>query len=232
MNKHTHLVLVILLFTMGIRAQNIKESEKTSVTNKEVYMPNEKESLTESAIKQNFYQNAKQAGLNEEKTKELLKIIDERNQVLKDLDAKKKQAYAPFSIQDPGTLYNFKINEARNYYAKKINGSLTYKQYCYFAMSDYKVETKEKVDLEYTRLVNGNPNLTKDQQTKLYSLIYDYHLNHYLTTAYYSFDKTIQKPKLGMLRFNFEKEFAKFCKEYNIKISEINTTKNNGFEWN
>lgn len=186
----------------------------------------------EAAIKQKFYENAAHAGLSETKTKEILKIIEERNQVIKDLDTKKKQVHAPYSIQDPGTLYNFKINNARNQYARKINTALTYKEYCAFAIEDYNSEAQENAKPEYEQLINNNGNLTDNQKKKLSGFVYNYHLNLLLTTAYYSYDKTLQKPKLGILRFNFEKEFKKMCKEYNIKTSEGGEGNTNGFEWN
>ena len=212
MKKKVFQILVLLLFVHVMQAQNTIESKKST--------------------KEQFYENVKKAGVTETKTTELLKIIDERNRVLKDLDTKKKQADAPYSIQDPGTLYNFKINNARNYYAKKINSLLTYREYCEFAVDDYKNEAQENAKTEYGQLIHNNTNLTEKQKKDLYLLIYNYHLNQFLTTAYYSFDKTQQKPKLGILRFNFEKEFKKKCKEYNIKVHESSGENTNGFEWN
>ncbi|AWK04312.1 hypothetical protein HYN56_08710 [Flavobacterium crocinum] len=204
--------LTILLFVNGIVAQNYTQPKNDT--------------------KERFYENAKKAGMTETKTEELLKIIDDRNKVLKDLDTKKKQADAPYSIQDPGTLYNFKINSARTYYAKKISTLLTYKEYAEFTADDYKKEANENAKIEYEQLINNNTTLTEKQRKELYLLIYNYHLNQFLTTAYYSFDKTEQKPKLGILRFTFEKEFKKRCKEYNIKIQAPSGENTNGFEWN
>lgn len=204
--------LTILLFVNGIVAQNYTQPKNDT--------------------KERFYENVKKAGMTETKTEELLVIIDERNKVLKDLDTKKKQADAPYSIQDPGTLYNFKINNARTYYAKKISTLLTYKEYAEFTAEDYKKEANENAKIEYEQLINSNTALTEKQRKELYLLIYNYHLNQFLTTAYYSFDKTEQKPKLGILRFTFEKEFKKRCKEYNIKIQAPSGENTNGFEWN
>lgn len=186
----------------------------------------------QKTTKERFYENVRKSGLTESKADELLKIIEERNLILKDLDAKKKQADAPYSIQDPGTLYNFKINNARTYYARKINSLLTYKEYAEFTAEDYRSEAHENAKIEYEQLINNNTTLTEKQKKELYTFIYNYHLNQLLTTAYYSFDKTQQKPKLGILRFNFEKEFKKRCKEYNIKIQESSGENTNGFEWN
>lgn len=212
MKKKVFQTLTLLLLISGMQAQNSIEAKKST--------------------KERFYENVKKAGLTEAKTEEILKIIEERNQVLKDLDTKKKQADAPYSIQDPGTLYNFKINNARTYYAKKINSLLTYKEYAEFTAEDYKKEANENAKIEYEQLINKNINLTEKQKKELYQLIYNYHLNQFLTTAYYGFDKTQQKPKLGILRFNFEKEFKKLCKEYNIKVHESSGENTNGFQWN
>lgn len=212
MKKKAFQILVLLLFVHVMQAQNTIESNKNT--------------------KDQFYENVKKAGLTETKTTELLKIIDERNRVLKDLDTKKKQADAPYSIQDPGTLYNFKINNARNYYAKKINSLLTYKEYCEFAVDDYKNEAQENAKIEYQQLIHNNTSLTEEQKKDFYRLVYKYHLNQFLITAYYSFDKTQQKPKLGIFRFNFEKELKKMCKEYNIKVQESSGENTNGFQWN
>ncbi|MEP6806938.1 MAG: hypothetical protein ABI892_20585 [Flavobacterium sp.] len=204
--------LTILLFVNGIAAQNYTQPKNDT--------------------KERFYENAKKAGITETKTEELLKIIDDRNKVLKDLDTKKKQADAPYSTQDPGTLYNFKINNARTYYAKKISSLLTYKEYAEFTVDDYKKEANENAKIEFEQLINNNTSLTEKQKKNLYLFIYNYHLNQFLTTAYYSFDKTQQKPKLGILRFNFEKEFKKLGKEYNIKVYESSGQNTNGFQWN
>lgn len=212
MKKKIFQILVLLLFVNTMEAQNTIESNKST--------------------KDQFYENVKKAGLSETKTTELLKIIDERNRVLKDLDTKKKQADAPYSIQDPGTIYNFKINNARNYYAKKINSLLTYKEYCEFAVDDYKNEAQENAKIEYEQLIHNNTNLTEKQKKDFYRLVYNYHLNQFLITAYYSYDKTQQKPKLGILRFNFEKELKKMCTEYNIKVHESSGENTNGFQWN
>lgn len=188
--------------------------------------------LSAQNAKERFYESAKRAGLTESKTNEVLQIIEERNSILKDLEAKKKQADAPYSIQDSGTLYNFKINSARNYYAQKINVLLTYKEYCEFAMEDYRDEAAKNANKEYEPLGKSNTALTEDQKKFLFSLLFNYHLNQFLTTAYYSFDKTLQKPKLGILRYNFEKDFKKKCQEYNVKTVNSGSGNTNGFEWN
>jgi len=217
MKKYAYKIVFFILVITGVHAQ---KNEAT------------KNDLTESVTKQKFYESAKRAGLTEVKTKELLKIIDERNQVLKELDTKKKQANAPYSIQDPGTLYNFKINNARNYYARKINTSLTYKEYFDFAAEDYVYEAAENAKTEYQQLIKSNTNLDENQKKRLGDLIYNYHLNQLLTSAYYCYDKALQKPKTGILRFKFEKEFKKLCTEYNIKTSGGGEGNTNGFEWN
>ncbi|WP_281235322.1 hypothetical protein [Flavobacterium gelatinilyticum] len=216
MKKQLFPVIMISLFALNLQSQNNKELNNGS----------------ETGAKDRFYKSAEKAGLTEAKTNELLKIIEERNKVLKDLDTRKKQADAPYSIQDPGSLYNFKINNARNYYAQKINSSLTYKEYSEFAVDDYKNEAIQNVKTEYEPIINNNSSLPESQKEKLYALLYQYHLNHLLTTAYYSFDKTVQKPKLGILRFRFEKEFKKLSTEYNLKTTEAASKNANGFEWN
>jgi hypothetical protein len=229
MKKQASMICIIFFFMTGLQAQNFEES---NVADGEMYTATEKEKLTESATKQKFYESAKRAGLTETKTNELLKIIADRNRVLKDLDTKKKEANAPYSIQDPGTLYNFKINNARNYYARKINVLLTYKEYCDFAVENYNIEAGGNAKTEYQQLIQNNTNLNESQKKKIWRFLYNYHLNQLLTSAYYSYDKTLQKPKLGILRFNFEKEFKKVCKEYNIKTSEGGEGNTNSFEWN
>lgn len=233
------LMMMILLYTSAILAQNFDEPKKLTIPEDETTTvakstenvePNT--SAVAIAMEKIFYANAKRAELTDEKTQELIKIINERNKVLKDLDSGKKQAETSFSIQDPGTLYNFKIKEARNLYAKRISYLITYKQFCYFVVDNYREEAIEKAKLEYNQLNKNNPDLTKEQKLKLYKLIYSYHLNQLLTNAYLSFDSNLLKPKLGVLRFNFEKEFAKTCQEFNIKTAEPKGATNNNFQWN
>lgn len=240
MKKIIYSALVVLLSTTAIQAQNFDESknvtlpdEETNVTagkSMEKELPNT--NATAAAMEKVFYLNAKRADLTEEKSKALLKIIDERNKVLKDLDTKKKQANATFSIEEPGTFFNFKIKEARNFYARKISELITYKQYCYFVVDNYREEAVRKATQEYSQLIKNNPDLIKEQKIKLFKIIYNFHLNQLMTSAYLSFDTYLQKPKLGVLRFNFEKEFAKTCKELNIKTAESNESNKNDFQWN
>lgn len=231
--------LAIFLFATAIQAQNFEESKKTAIPDEETNAnakSAEKESPNASviaaAMEKVFYINAKRAELTDEKTQELIKIINERNQVLKDFDTQKKKANGPYCVEDPGTFFNFKIKNARNLYAQKISNLITYKQFCYFVVDNYREEAIENSKTEYYQLSNNNPNLTKDQKTNLYKLIYNYHLNQLLTSAYLSFDSNLLKPKLGVLRFKFEKEFANTCKEYNIKTSEANVSNKNDFQWN
>lgn len=238
-SKKTFIHAVLLLITIATQAQNFEDPIKPNIpeeiTNNTVKSPENivtDPNAIAIAMEKAFYKNAKLAGLTDEKTQELIKIINERNQVLKDLDTRKKQANAAFSIQDPLTLYNLKIKEARNEYTRKISSMITYNQYCYFIVDDYREEVKEKSDLEYLQLSKNNPHLTKDQKLKLHKLIYNYYLNKTLTAVYFSFDTNIQKPKLGFLRFNFEKEFAAISKEYNIKIGESKQSNSNNFQWN
>lgn len=231
--------LAILLLTITIQAQNFDEpknatipDEETNTTTKSTEKISPNGTVVAVAMEKVFYINAKRAGLTDEKTQELIKIISKRNQVLKDLDTRKKEANASFSIEDPGTLFNFKIKEARNYYAKKISQLITYNQFGYFVVDNYRDEATEKAKPEYMQLFKNNPDLTKDQKLKLYKLIYGYHLNQLLTNAYLSFDTNLLKPKLGVLRFNFEKEFAKTCIEFNVKTIEVKESASNDFQWN
>lgn len=239
MKRPIYMTLAILLLTTAIQAQNFDEpkniaipEEETKTDTKTEEKANPNAAVVAAAMEKAFYMNAKRANLTDEKTQELIKIINERNQVLKDLDTRKKQANAPFSVEDPGTLFNFKIKEARNYYAKKVSELIPYKQFCYFVVDNYREEAIEKAKPDYNQLSKNNPDLTKDQKMKLYKLIYSYHLNQLLTNAYLSFDTNLLKPKLGVLRFNFEKEFAKTCKEYNVKTTESKATASNDFQWN
>jgi hypothetical protein len=179
-----------------------------------------------------FYKNAKNAKLTDQKTNELLKIIDERNVVVADYIAKRERHNAPFNVQDPGVMYNYKIDQAQKYYAKKINNLLSYEEYSQFVVVNFREEAEEKSKLEFNQLMDSNLNLKEEQKLKMYDLIYGYQLNLLLTGGYYNFDQMLQKSKKGALTFNFEKKFAETCKEFNIKIDKLRASSANNFQWN
>lgn len=212
-----YFILILFVTTISLQAQKSPEPNLPRITD---------------SLKTIFYKNAKRAALTDEKTNELIKIIDERNKVIADYDAKRKRYNAPFSIQDPGVFYTYKIDQAQKYYAKKIKNTISYEQYGHFVAVNFREEAEEKTKEEYRQLQESNPDLTQDQKEKLHKLIYTYHLNQSITTAYYNFDLVLQKSKKGALTFNFEKEFAKTCKEFNIKIDKLKESSANNFQWN
>lgn len=217
MKTSIYLMLTLFQLTTSVQAQKTVEPNLPRITD---------------SLKTVFYKNAKSAGLTAEKTNELIKTIDERNRVIADFDAKRKRYNAPFSIQDPGVFYTYKIDQAQKYYAKKINNLITYEQYGYFTAVNFREEAEQKTKEEFNQLLNSNPSLTLDQKEKIHKLIYGYYLNLSMTTAYYNFDKTLQKAKQGALTFNFEKKFAQICKEFNIKIDKLRESSANNFQWN
>lgn len=226
-----------------MQAQSVVQSNDTriSLDSIDINVESKESSLVDkNAVKTEmskvFYENAKRAGLSQEKTNELIKIIQERNKILKDLDIWKEQYDDNYTLEDTGTLYNFKANAYRNLYAKKINNLLTYQEYCYFIVDEYREVANENSKLEYQQVLKSNSSLSKEQKIELYDLLYDliynYHLNERLTKIYLSFDRTLQNPRLGVLRVNFEKDFAKMCKKFNIKTTDPKETKNNNFKPN
>lgn len=231
MKKPIYLALTIFLFSTGIKAQSITENKKI-IDTLEISNDNGKTRLlVENELKMRFYANAKKAGLSEEKTIALIKIIDERNEVFADLNAKRKLSGLRFAVQDLGALYTYKFGEARNYYAKKISDLIDFKQYSYFIMDDYRDEANESANAELKKIVLMKKDLTEAQRNKLYELVFNYNINQLLYSAYYSYDKTLQKPKLSALRFTFEKELSSICKEYDIN-NNTNRAGSNGFQWN
>lgn len=229
MKKTINLVLTMLFFTTGIMAQKVVENKKANDTLKNSTID---KALIEKQLSVKFYENAKKAGLSEEKILALITIIDERNAVFADLNAKRKLSGLRFAIQDLGALYTYKFGEARDYYAKKIADLINYNQYAYFIIDDYRDQANESANVELKKVVEKKKDLTANQQMKLYELFFNYNINQLLNTAYYSYDKTLQKPKLSSLRFTFEKEFANICKEYNINNSISTGKTSNGFQWN
>lgn len=215
----TSIYLMLILFLLFTSVQAQKSVAPNTVT-------------IADSLRTIFYKNAKSAGLTPEKTNELLKIIDERNVVIANFIAKRERYNAPFNVQDPWVMYNYKIDQAQKYYAKKIKDLLTYEQYGHFVVVNFREEAEEKTKEEFQQLIDSNPSLTKDQKEKMFQLIYGYHMNLVLTTAYYNFDKTLQKAKQGALSFGFEKKFAETCKEFNIKIDKMNKSSANNFQWN
>jgi hypothetical protein len=219
-------LLALLFLTIGMMAQSISANKKQSQSE-------DKKNATaiENQMKTKFYEKAKQANLTQEKTEELVGLIEERNKVLKDLNAKKNNADLSFSIQDPVTMLNNKITDAQNQYAQKILKALTYEEFSHFVRDDYDQEAAESAKVEFFKLIQKKPDLTKGQKVKIIELFYNYHLNQLLYNDYLRFDTSLQMPKLKALKFTFEKELAKICKEYGINFTAPTGTNSNDFQW-
>lgn len=238
-NKIT--IAFLLLLTSSVAVAQDKESSKMtnsktetsanlfsekSIENKTI---NERE--TDAEAKQKFLDKAKKAGIPDEKINQILDLISKRGEELRALTAENKKANSTYSILEPGEQYSAKMRIVRNRYTKLINTSMTYPQYGSMMVDDFRDQANENSKIEFIQLIRANPSLTKDQQIKLYETIYNFHLNELLTTSYLSFDQTLQKPKLGSLRFDFEKTFGNICKEYNVKTTSDKDS-NNSFQWN
>lgn len=215
--KTTFYLVLIFLTTTVIQAQKGVKPNTATIAD---------------SLKTIFFKNAKSAALTPEKTKELLKIIDERNIVIANFIAKRERYNAPFNVQDPWVMYNYKIDQAQKYYAKKINNLISYEEYSQFVIVNFKEEAEQNAKQEFKQLIDSNPNLKDEQKLKLYNLIYSYQLNLLLTGGYYNFDQMLQKARKGNVSYNFEKEFAKTCKEFNIKIDKLKESSANNFQWN
>lgn len=226
MKNPIYLVLTMLFLATAMMAQGAAANKKQSQSE------NEKKAIAiEKEMKTKFYEKAKQANLTTEKTEELSSLIEERNRVLKDLNAKKKNAQTNFSIQDPVSMLNDKITYAQNQYAQKILKALTYEEFCQFVFDDYQEEAAESAKTEFFKIVQKKPDLTEEQKKKIYELFYHYHLNQLLCNAYLKFDVSQQMPKLKALKFTFEKELDKMCKEYDINFMAPTGTNGNNFQW-
>lgn len=237
----THKITIALLFflttsiTIAQDAENAKKPSLPSqsptgvITEKSVEKKQSKESADLEA-KQRFVDRAKKTGLPDEKITGILSLISKRAEELKALTAEYKKN-GDYSVMEPTELYNSKMRAVRNRYLKLINTSLTYFEFAAMMVDDYRAQANENSKLEFKQLISANPKLSKEQQTNIYETIYNFHSNELMTAAYLSYDVTLQKPRLGILRFEYEKTFASLCKEYNIKIAAA-TEINNSFQWN
>jgi hypothetical protein len=212
-----YLFLTLFLTTISLLAQKTIKPNTAAIAD---------------SLKIIFYKDAERAGLTVEKTKELLKIIDERNKVIADFDNKKKRSYAPFSVMDPDVVYAYKIDIAQKLYARKIKNLLNYEQYFQFIDFYFRDEALQKAKEEMNQLIIGNPALTNEQKSKLYDFIYNHYLNFKVSFSYYNGDFNLQKIKQAGLTFAFEKRFAEMCKEFNIKIDKLKESSANNLQWN
>lgn len=227
------LSIIFLLIVTAMQSQNFSQSKDTRVSLDSIDMNDEElkdsyldNNVVQSEMEKRFYENAKLAGLTKDKTKMLKKILEERNSVLKNIDLWKEQLDDTFNLEDRITLYTFRSTRYRNLYAKKINNLLTYQQFCYFVVDEYRDEAVENSQMDYQDLLKSNPSLNTEHKKKIYKLIYDYHLNQRLIKIYNSFDKKLQDSRLEVFRINFEKDFANICQEYGIKGVDTETNNN------
>lgn len=174
MKTTIRLIIPVLLLVTVMQAQSVVQSTDTRISLDSIDI-NDVELKESSLVDKNavkteiskvFYENAIRAGLWQEKTNELIKIIQERNKIFKKLDIWKEQYNDSYTLEDVGTLYNFKANLYRNLYAKKINNLLTYQEYCCFIVDGYREKANENSKLEYQRLLKDNPSLSKEQKIK------------------------------------------------------------------
>lgn len=233
-------IILVLLATSFAVAQNkeskpnnnqIKENKAPLIADSKVEIPPTTGAETDEEAKQKFLEKATKAGIPDQTITHILLLIAKRGEELRALTAENKKTNSTYSILEPGEQYSNKMRAVRNNYTKLINTAMTYQQYGAMMVDTYRDQANQDSKLEFLQLMQANPNLTQEQQIKLYETIYNFHLNQLLATSYLSFDLTLQKPKLGTLRFEFEKTFANLCKEYNIKTAATNTA-NNSFQWN
>ena len=135
------LFLSTIMVAQGVanKKQSQSESEKKAIA-------------IEKEMREKFYEKAKQANLNKEKTDELVNLIDERNRVMKELHSKKSIAELSFSVQDPHIMLNNKITYTQNQYDQKIIKALTYEQFSQFVFDDYKEDAGESAKNEFLKI--------------------------------------------------------------------------------
>lgn len=227
-------VVSFVLYTVTSHAQNANVStvskQSIDLLKKTIPIPDSIALTPED--RESFYANVVRSGIKQEKAKELVKIIMERNKVLSDLQVKMKEKNHGFNVQNPRALYGAKFTQAEKYFNVKISNLLNYTEYAAFIEDVYKYDALDKSTAELDKFMAANPDLNPKQKEELHNLLYNYCLHEFFTTAYFGFDKAIQKVKLGQLRFNFEKKLMSTCKEFGIKSREIPVVKNNNFQWN
>jgi len=168
------LIIPVLLLVTVVQAQSDVQSNDTRISLDSIDI-NDVELKESSLVDKNavktkmskvFYENATSAGLWQEKTNELIKIIQERHKIFKNLDIRKEQYNDRYTLEDGGLLYNFKANLYRNPYARKINNLLTYHEYCYFIVDGYTEQANENSKLEYQQFSKVNLSLNKEKKNR------------------------------------------------------------------
>ena len=74
--------------------------------------------------------------------------------------------------------------------------------------------------------------LTDDQDKEITTMMETFYFNEETITAYYAFDKELQRQKLSALRFRFEKKYEELRAKLNLEVKSNVNVNNRTYLWN
>jgi hypothetical protein len=74
--------------------------------------------------------------------------------------------------------------------------------------------------------------ITDDQDKEITTMMETFYFNEETITAYYAFDKELQRQKLSALRFRFEKKYEELRAKLNLEVKSNVKVNNRTYLWN
>ncbi len=185
----------------------------------------EKESKYEIKSKNDAYTSfigkAEKSGVSIEKAEILWQLIEQRNS---DLEAVKKSkklgANSGLGLIDIDSQEKPQVKKRD--FQKKVTELISLKEYSALLGDELKVNANKKSKKQLKEIFDTYKQLTKEQSKEISKKVKIYFYNKELNTNYYKYNKKVQKQKLSVLQFYFEKEYRKLMSSYKIDVDNSN----------
>tara|TARA_B110000046_G_scaffold162006_1_gene176037 strand:+ start:22065 stop:22601 length:537 start_codon:yes stop_codon:yes gene_type:complete len=176
-----------------------------------------------------FISDAMEMGIDSLTAVNVLSLIEKRKTDLQSLNNQKEggdDISELFESTDLKTKSEIKQEFSRNL-AKIISKREFSELFGYVFMKNVRKKTVSKIgDLKKIE------NLTEDQEKEIKTMMEIFYFNKETFTAYFAFDKKLQKQKLSALRFRFEEKYAELRTQLNLEVKSNVKVNNRTYLWN
>lgn len=168
-------------------------------------------------------------GLEELRAQELVSLVDKKNADLKALKERGNQADDAFSDMFEDSAYDTK-KEILKTFGEQLTKLISKKEFG-LIFKDRFIKKVKKETNEQLKLINSKYELDKTELEKTHELVYAYFLNVAIIKAYYKYEKALQKQKMSVLRYHFEKNYKSLMDGFDIKVKGSKKSDNRTYQW-
>ncbi|WP_303315440.1 hypothetical protein Q4Q34_15185 [Flavivirga abyssicola] len=205
--------LLGLNWELRTQAYNIgKEKEKTLSKEKEF-----------TALKA----KAIEAGLDENRTQQLISLVKNKNLAIEENKTKKIASTFSDLFQD-STYDTRKAIIAQ--FGRDVSGMLSKKEFAIIFADRFRATAKKDTKEQLASIFKTHK-LNKEQQQKVHELVYGYFLNKAIANVYYKHQGLLKKQKLSVLRYRFEKNYLELMTSFDIKIDHPTKADDRTYKW-